>query len=1369
MVWLLLLLFVAVLFIYHPHIITFIKLCLEHKFGLEIDDINASFQQYQFIVSITGIQLRIEPSSSPPATTTKTTLWIKKFVLYVLSLRMTHVIVTCITKYIVVEIHHISLAKETLVLKIDYISVKSHQNLVVDIGPLQLLNGQQTIASTDTPSTFTLSGLLQSNIDIEFQLGKTFLYYDHYLKLVAVSSSRDSGTTTSRVSRKISFLNSMRVTVDCVHLVWTQLQLESSIKDIAITVRRHHHTPFAQVTTGQWTCSVSNTPVVSIPSIDMTLSQSQHTFAPYTKFISVACILNSPVVNIHASHFVNNNLTPTKKTGAEFEKVCTDLPLCTFAVVFNSPKLQLHVSRTTGVVAAESFIVRMSGEYVAKGRDDIPSASSGSESHLDVLFAQEEYQWMRNKKGYQQQQLTTKWTQLMDKVSRSNNIHQQWSYRVSAKFTMYKLKLGHIESGSSAEKQFLQMKHAVLIFKLRFGVNVNSGKYETQVSMDQGGVQSEVSIEKPVVSLWNDSDTVCSSVVWASTIPAWIKGIRSAAGADADAGAKERPVWVASLIRSVKFSLEVTEGSIVVTSLDGAQSIKVDVPSGYIDNTPKETVWTRVVLDTQKFNLVCEGPASTTSTDWNMRCQVDTLYLQQVSGTTHLAEEKKQAIVWISQLNLVSKLSAVQASVSCKVKKYGVCYSIQHHYVCLLFVRSLTRMKQHLSVEKKKTESNKVLQVELDVHVARGDIHLSLPNDNQLYLRIDDLSIERKAGLLVKFRNMMVLGQSPVRAGFWEQLVEMDQAQISIRHSRQIDLKSRKIFASVPYSYTLSTVLDSVIGVVKAIKELHARLLTENAFTYFGPTCNNEPILIPCIQIKTHVLKVLFDDDPFEVKLRCILRTGLVEQQKRLAYEEALQLTIQAMLAHDASSTSVEEGSAFDDPASPDLTETYAQITEAKKNLLVRFSSMWIKNINDRKLQEETFYQDLHVSDDYRNSVTAEALDETLDEVQRAESVSFIVEILPRPLYPALAHFSSQFAKVSFKPADFALQETRQFIQTIGGGVPLNTNFSVIVPFYLSIKAGQTWVKVRDYPLPLLYVPPLLQTGVEDDVSISTRRSRNQSRVSWTLEGNYALGDELGGSCGSRIIDIPIIPGLGSSVGYTLSAVRTTSPVKFYSVVDYHILTPSMSTVCWSVSYSPAIQDIIRVLESLSAEQVDPSSRLGFWDKVRFAIHTQTKLSFVGGGDLALVVKGTRDPYKLQSRGAGLTKIWSDDVVWLLGYRNPQHEFMQIVSQQYAFGVPDLVRGGFVPSLPGCYERKSSAANEEPNRFLKVVLKLTDGIRMGIGLGFERLGCNRCPKCVDVHRLNRCRSQVFSPHYNVLFQSVKQVETFHDKVQKCLQ
>jgi hypothetical protein len=547
------------------------------------------------------------------------------------------------------------------------------------------------------------------------------------------------------------------------------------------------------------------------------------------------------------------------------------------------------------------------------------------------------------------------------------------------------------------------------------------------------------------------------------------------------------------------------------------------------------------------------------------------------------------------------------------------------------------------------------------------------------------------------------------------------------------------------------------------------------------------------------VFTIHFDDDPFEAKLRNILATGLQEQQRRLAYKEALDDKIYEML-HSTSIVPPESASASSSlhqqtihenfqsiyTSSPtinnqkyqnknksngstvttDNAEVYSQIAEAQKNLLEYYSEFWMKHINKTVQEEEQFFETLHVKNNYRNSLTADNIDKALDDGDSRRhdrfllSKTFTIDIVPRPRYPPLANFTAEYAKVSFKPANFMLEETKLFIQMVGGGVPLDSNFSIIIPFHLSIKASKTWIKVRDYPLPLLYVPPPA-TG----------------RVSWVLEGDYALGDELGNSGGSRIIPITIIPLSNPSgpPGYCLSAVRTASPLKFYSIIDYHVITQGMSMICWSISYNPAVQDILRVLDNLTAAQVDPSPRIGFWDKVRFMIHSQVKIQFSDGGKLAFVVKGTRDPYQLLERGAGLAKIWSDDVVWLLGYENNQNEFMQIISQSYAFGVPDLIHGGFVPQLPDSLQYKQDKMFADDNHvFLKIALKLSDGVRMGIGLSYERLSCHYedvnnnklCIRCKyqRPHLIDRCRSQIFMPHYNVLFQSVQQVNAYFDKV-----
>lgn len=1179
-----------------------------------------------------------------------------------------------------------------------------------------------------------------------------------------------------------------------------------------------------------------------------------------------------------------NNTTSTTSINHDLpQKRISNLPACTLAIVFNSARMELldvDSDKRNGYMSSKSLIVRFSGEYMKKSNsrnsssfDDVPSSSSSSSaSRFDSWFAQEEYKWLsgggssssltsknRNSihESTQQQQqqqgksatppppspspstptpTAVRWLNLLGRVSRRRQSspapsmkpqqrHQKWTYRLSLKIIIQHVNFGYLHQQQIHD--FVRVKNTVFI--LKSGMHV----IQNQVVFTPGNIiQSEAAIDKPLIFLWDTHHNyaMSASVFWIKSVPTALSSLRSNSNKSVNIGTENGPDWKQVVAKSISFSLDVTQGSVVALSIDAARSPfteRINAPQGYIDNSPKDTVYTRMILDTQKLTFVCEGPYAIVgqqlNNEWKTRCHVEKLYIHQSSSclqqNVNISEllekaEKQHVILWISQLNFTTKhwqAAEKHLSVVIKVKKYGISYSIRNHYACLLLFRSLYAMKNQLKSyssgleHQHTTVSTPVLQFSVDLSVGRGDIQIGLPQDTRLYLRMDELDAKYSnipdQKNIIQFRNIMLLGASPTHHDMWEQLVEIDHVKITMITA--IELKSKKMFASVPYKFVLSVVIDNVIGLVKAIKELHARILEKDpfkhVFTYFGPTVNNEPIAIPHIKLRAKVFTIHFDDDPFEAKLRNILRTGLQEQQRRLAYREALDDKIYEML-HSTSTVSPEPASANSSmhqqtipedfqsiytssstinaqkgqnenrsngsTASTDNAEVYVQIAEAQRNLLEHYSEFWMKHINKTVQEEVQFFEALHVRNNYRNSLTAADIDKALDDGDSRRhdrfllSKTFTIDIVPRPLYPPLANFTAQYAKVSFKPANFMLEETRSFIQMVGSGVPLDNDFSIIIPFHLSIKASRTWIKVRDYPLPLLYVPPPA-TG----------------RVSWTLEGDYALGDELGNSGGSRIIPITIIPLSTPSepAGYCLSAVRTASPLKFYSIIDYHVLTQGMSMICWSISYNPAVQDILHVLDNLTAAQVDPSPRIGFWDKVRFMIHSQVKIQFSGGGKLAFAVKGTRDPYQLLERGAGLAKVWSDDVVWLLGYENNQNEFMQIISQNYAFGVPDLIHGGFVPQLPDSLQYKQDKMFADDNHvFLKVALKLSDGVRMGIGLSYERLSChsedannnNLCIRCKYQcpHLIDRCRSQIFMPHYNVLFQSIQQVNTYFDKV-----
>ncbi|KAI8880775.1 hypothetical protein K501DRAFT_275281 [Backusella circina FSU 941] len=1080
----------------------------------------------------------------------------------------------------------------------------------------------------------------------------------------------------------------------------------------------------------------------------------------------------------------------------------------------------------SGVLSANNLIVRLSGEYIAKsnraGIADIPSSfSSSSLSSLDSFFVKQEYRWLNTSLGGSSSDLLQTNRNSMEfnrrgrdhilkrmshrqgslDFSRSHEDTRQWSYRWVGKIIFQKLDIGHhCQDGHSP---LVYIKHAAIVLRSRMEIALDQDKQSIESTWSPGnGIQAEAAVEKPIIYIYNAQDSISSLVFWMSILPQFFARKQETTNEK-----REVSAVIKRIMRNVGFSLDVSRGSIIAVNADRKKTNKSSPPGGYVDNTPVVDVVSRIVFYTHKFTFVWESPESREETwredaslngIWRSRCFMEKLSLQQSSWSesnlsTPDNRDKNQhesyPIIWISQLNLSAKftsnhkegevLPSVGVDIVFKVKKKGIQYSVRNHYACLLLVDSMKDLKRQFFLDQKPEELKlkgvpqkpSILFIQcISFQMERVDVRVMLPNNTPLYARVDGLFVQvEPAGEqpIISLRNMMLLGISPTRAHHWDQLIEVDKFTIDIRKTTDINLRAKKVFARIPYNYILADVIDNVIGLVKAIKDLHLRLgASEPAYTFFGPIPKNDPIMIPIICIRTDVFTLHFDDDPFEVKLRRILSTGKLEQERRLAYREAMDHKISELYEEINSVSPINSDSSLPSQvlSMSKVNELEDRIEQAENGLLKHYSESWLRHINKTIQEESHFYHQMHITENYRNPLIVGELDMSLDDDDEGNSGEFLlsnafsIKILPLPLNPPLANFSSQLAKVKFRPADFPLTETRQFIHEVGRGVPLNTSFSIIIPFHLSIISGETWVKLRDYPLPLLYVPKNMET--------SSGHTTSTRKISWTLDGNYVLADDLGDSSGSRFIPIEIIPVSEYSPGYIIAAVRTASPLKFYSIIEYNVIPKAMSSICWSPSYNPVIQDIIHILDRLTPAQVDPSPRIGFWDKVRMMIHTRTTIHFSGNGDLAVVVKGTRNPYKLNENGKGLAKIWSNDVVCLLGYENPQKEILQVISVNYAFGVPDLIRGGYVPNIPDAlpYTLEKIESNSE-SKFSKIALKLSDGIRMGIGLDFERLccpsdTCSECEKLLQpVHLIDRCRSLTFSPHYDILFRSKSYVES----------
>ncbi|KAF9008973.1 golgi-body localization protein domain-containing protein [Cyathus striatus] len=306
---------------------------------------------------------------------------------------------------------------------------------------------------------------------------------------------------------------------------------------------------------------------------------------------------------------------------------------------------------------------------------------------------------------------------------------------------------------------------------------------------------------------------------------------------------------------------------------------------------------------------------------------------------------------------------------------------------------------------------------------------------------------------------------------------------------------------------------------------------------------------------------------------------------------------------------------------------------------------------------------------------------------------------------PPLIRATLSNLDLNIAPPSFALDDLPLFMNTHGDGLPLDTLFSLLIPMHILVSLSSLRITLRDYPLPLVSVPI----------------SGNSDAVAFSFDTDLVIGEEMGTDLSVDWISCLVI-------GKVKAQILPTSEATLLS---------------WSISYGPAIQDVMRIIETLSTPPRDPSPTMGFWDKVRLVFHWQARILF--HGDVRLYLKGSRNPYKLHDDGAGFVLCWQGDPELRVGYTNDEGELIQVTSNSMLIAIPKLASPFQIESThPIFYSSQSS----EP--FQKVCAKFGSGIRFGVGFVLERACGHECKPCeaqTSFHR--KCRFFDFKPHYAV--------------------
>ncbi|KAL8953691.1 MAG: hypothetical protein Q9222_000475 [Ikaeria aurantiellina] len=739
------------------------------------------------------------------------------------------------------------------------------------------------------------------------------------------------------------------------------------------------------------------------------------------------------------------------------------------------------------------------------------------------------------------------------------------------------------------------------------------------------------------------------------------------------------------------------------------------------------------------------------------------------------------------------------------VKSLYLQYSLYRYYALGVAVTVLKRAFDHksygssddvdppsyspfLSSLEQKQEAADLLAI--DVKAELLQVKLAMPSDPPLmvHIRSTEVGRHRWSAPFIKSRLVRLYAGTSKISSAWARIVSVKGLRLDLRESRRkhgravideksMDLSTDFIRLAVPHQLVLHKIVDNIANVTKATEQLHHRFKTDSN-EYILKKGPSQPKKVPKISIRSKALLFEIEDGPFEWKLGSIYRLGLIEQKLRLAREEAFVAKVKNMDHIRQRQTSSrlrtqsarEQGrrrsnhSQHDEPrtrsGSPEPRSRHRSRSDSTtrgrkmrydpdgKCGLTGSASIAADDAWERLQHYNAQSWKKRIDGAYRiqNSGMREIRSIFWGHDERLDTDSGNEKILAMPERPGLmSALVSDLYIVVDKPS-FSLHEYPAFLHRVGKGMPHDMEYTLLIPMNIQVDMGEARVTLRDYPLPILHVP-------------SIRPGQSPRLPSWSLKTDFVVAEEYRGEGSTRRIPVMVVPPdkcaePESREGFAIDVRRTVAPVKTYSDVEVAINTSAPTSITWGTSYQPAIQDTMMVIEGFTKPQVDPSEKVGFWDKIRLSVHSRVSVAWKGDGDVHLKLKGSRDPYMVTGHGAGFVMCWRNAVRWDIHRDNDPKRFMTVTSGEYVLAIPDYshqARENIAQTSADGESVSSSSSYQNNAMFKKVVMKLSGNVRWVAGLVFER----------DL--IDGGRSFEFTPHYDITLTTPDRARTSEEK------
>ncbi|OCH92936.1 hypothetical protein OBBRIDRAFT_802282 [Obba rivulosa] len=604
------------------------------------------------------------------------------------------------------------------------------------------------------------------------------------------------------------------------------------------------------------------------------------------------------------------------------------------------------------------------------------------------------------------------------------------------------------------------------------------------------------------------------------------------------------------------------------------------------------------------------------------------------------------------------------------------------------------------------------------------------PVRSKLFMRMNALRIDLASGQSTKVKWASTVLATILQSDgikhvdeHWEELGRLSDWHLDIQtHNRPISVSIEGDcgLLRIPFDFVLADLILDVNVAIKAIRHL-VRMVPSGRFDIpHSPEAESAKIVSP-ISIRLQCLTCEAADEDIEAKLALIWRAGHEAARIREEREDAFHAKVSTLDNRDSTHAPAATRVANDDyQFSPKYT---VSIADAQQRLFqihsVSWRSSFTQAVNLQRRREES-----HMRWAFGTTPSSKGVED-------------LVPVMPRNPIPPLCRLTLEHLSLMLTPpsvSDIALPD---LLHILGDGVPRDMQYTLLIPLHIRFTVSSLRLSFREYPLPLLNIP-----------SHSDGRSS-----SLEFDGDVVIAEEMGTAASVEWIDCEIVrahSGIQGATPLSIPIPKTIMPVKTYANPIIRVTTDDVTDFAWGVSYGPATQDIMRVLDTLSHASRDLSPPIGFWDKLRLIFHWRVKVLF--DHEVHLHIKGSRDPYELGGRGAGFALCWKGDPQLTIGHRNPESELIQVISNSM------LV---VIPNLEDAYgqdgRRIPPARRKGARRYQKVCAKVTSGVCFGVGFVLERTCGPECTKCTGNAFQRQCRFFKFRPHYTVKLEKKERV------------